>query len=137
MYLSNVGRAVETEDCACDVESDALGHAGDVLVECAAHVVVVAEDECLLWVEADGDDICGVCACVALHLLDGALLAEEELLVVGHHDDKWYVEDILQPPWEVLAPSFLWDRLVRTHFVNAKGTVCPMCILSLEGPRPV
>lgn len=103
MYLSDVGRAVEPEDCACDVESNALGHAGDVLVECATHVVVVAENERFLWVEADSDDVCCVCACVALDLLNGALLAEEELLVVGHHDNKWYVEDILQPPREVLA----------------------------------
>ena len=137
MYLSDVGRTVESKDCACDVEGDALGHASDVLVECAAHVVVVAKDECLLWVETDGDDVCCVCACVALHLLDGALLAEEELLVVGHHDDKWYVEDILQPPWEVLASSFISHQPGRTHLVNANGTVCPMCIESLLGPRPV
>ena len=58
------------------------GDARDVLVEGAVHIGVVAEDEGLVEVEADGDDILGILSRELLHLLDFQLVLEQELLIV-------------------------------------------------------
>lgn len=64
----------------------------------------IGEDERLCWVEANGNDVLGVAAAVALNLLDGSLLGEEVLFIVRQHDDKL---------WHWLA-----DPFSRTRNVN-------------------
>ena len=58
------------------------GDARDVLVEGAVHISVVAEDEGLVEVEADGDDILGILAREFLDLLDLQLVLEQKLFIV-------------------------------------------------------
>jgi hypothetical protein len=110
MDLSDVGTVIKAKDCSRLVQSNVLRHATDVLVESAAHELPVAEDECLLWVETNGNDVLGVVRGVALDLLDRPLLAEQVLLVIGHHNHKRYVEHILQPSEACVSPGLFCKR---------------------------
>lgn len=98
---TDVGAIVEAENGASLVEGDVLGQAHNVLVEGATHKLEIAEDESLVGIEADGNDILGVVAAVALNLLDRPLVGEEVLLVVGHHDNQRNIECILKPLCEL------------------------------------
>ena len=96
------------------VEWDLPGDARDVLVEHAAHVVIIAEDERLLGPKANGDDVFCVLPCELLCLLNLELVFDEELLVICNNDqyetsndtktrrtckldDEWDIKDVLQP----------------------------------------
>lgn len=55
---------------------------GDILVEHATHVLVIAEDERLFEIEATCNDILGVLSRELLGLLGFELMLEQELFVV-------------------------------------------------------
>ena len=55
---------------------------GNVLVELSPDVIVVTEYECLLQLEADGDDVFGILLRKSVGLINFELVLEEELLVV-------------------------------------------------------
>jgi len=67
-------RPVDAETIGGLVHGDALLHANNVLIEGAAHVVEVAEDERFLGIKAAGDDVfhilaehtLSVCVCVCV-----------------------------------------------------------------------
>ena len=86
---------IEAKDCSCDVQSDMLGDSSYVLVECSSHVVVVAEYECLLGVEPNGNDILCIGGSIALDFLDCSFFGEDILLIVREHDYQGHIEYIL------------------------------------------
>lgn len=96
--FSNVVAVGEAESASHLVDGDPLGHATDVLIESTANKVKVTEDECLLHVESNSNDIPCIGFGEALGIVDLDLRGVHVLLVVGHHDNERYVEDILQPP---------------------------------------
>jgi hypothetical protein len=79
--LANVGTVVEAENRLCCVVRDALCETGDVFVKGAAHKLVVGEDKGLCGIESNGDDVLGVCFCVAHDLLDRTVFANEEFFI--------------------------------------------------------
>lgn len=95
--LADVVRVVEAEGgfrlAVCYLARDL----GDVLVEGAADVGVVAEDEGSREIESDGDNVAGVFSREPLRLLDFELMFEQELFVVGQLNDQWDLEYVLQP----------------------------------------
>jgi hypothetical protein len=93
---------IETEYSSGNIECDMLGNAGDISIESPSHIIVITEYKCLLHVKANGDDICCIGSCISLYFLDCALLGENVLLIVGQHNNKRYVKDILQPPAQSL-----------------------------------
>lgn len=123
MNPPNIAALVEAKDGTGLVEGDMLRQANDIPVEGAANIIklrprsasamcknkcfctYVGEDECLGWVEANGDDVLGIAVAVPLDLLDRPLLREQVpgdvsepvseparmpnlLLIVRHHDDE-------------------------------------------------
>ena len=75
-------RIVETESRFRLIDGNLAGDLGDVLVEGAANVVVVAEDEGLLDVKPDSDDVSRIPSCEFIRLLRLQLVLEEEFLIV-------------------------------------------------------
>ena len=75
-------RVVEPKRRLGLVDRDLARDLGDVAVERAADVVVVAEDERLLEAEADGDDVARVALRELVRLLGLELVLEQELFVV-------------------------------------------------------
>jgi hypothetical protein len=73
--LANIGFVVKAEASSGDVERNALGHTQHVSVKGAAHVLDIAEYECLLRVKANGDDVPSVAARVSLYCFDGTIFA--------------------------------------------------------------
>ncbi|GIX61888.1 nuclear movement family protein [Babesia caballi] len=96
---ADVGRRVEAEDALHLVEGGLLLHAERDAVE-VADEVGVAENEGEVGVEAAGDDVARVLPGHVADLVVLELLPEEELLVVGKHDDDGGLEDLLQPAGE-------------------------------------
>ena len=72
---------VETKYSLRSIVGHELGKPGNVAIECAAHEVIVREDECLLLVEANGNDVRSVLSRVPHHVFDRSFLAEQKLLV--------------------------------------------------------
>lgn len=102
---SNISRVVEAKNGTRLVERDVLGETDNIPVESASHKVEVGEDECLCRVESNGDNVLGVAAAVALNFLDGPFLGEQVLLVICQHDDKRYIEGVLEPLGELEGNS--------------------------------
>lgn len=75
-------RVVETKCSLCLVDGNLAGDLGDILVEGTANVVIIAENESLLDVEADGYDVTGISSCELVRLLRLELVLEQELLVI-------------------------------------------------------
>lgn len=130
------------------------GDLDHILVKGTSHEVKVTEEEGLLDVKADGQDIGGIASSEFLHLLEAEhLLSKDHLLIICHHDDQGDIENILKPPRDhiMLAGAVLASNGTGTkeekktkavstgksHLVKVKGTMCPRCMLSLLGPRPV
>jgi hypothetical protein len=80
--LADVVAVGEAERRARLAVRDLARDLGDVAVERAADVIVVAEDERLLTLEADCDDVLGVLDRKRLGLLDLERRLEQELFVV-------------------------------------------------------
>ena len=78
---------VETEDSSRYIQCDMLRDSSHVSVECSAHKIVVAEYECLLWVEAHCNNILCIVPAIALDLLYCAFLGEDVFLVIRKHDN--------------------------------------------------
>jgi hypothetical protein len=82
----------------CDLSRDL----GDVLVECPADVVVIAEYERLLDVESYGDDVFRVLDRIPLCLLHFQFMLEQEFLIVcqkrkkddTHEGRRWEMTDL-------------------------------------------
>ena len=75
-------RFVEAKGGLHLVVGDLSGDFGDVLVEHATHVFVVAEDEGLLEIKSTSDDVLCILPRKLLGLLGLKLVLEEELFVV-------------------------------------------------------
>ena len=59
------------------------------------------------------------------------------MLRTSELDDKRDVKDILQPSGMDRSVSAVGYHDTATHFVKVNGIMCPRCMLSLLGPRPV
>lgn len=145
-------RVVESKGCFSLVVADLTRDFGHVTVESTADVVVVTEDERLFQVEPDGDDIARVSKRKSACLLDLEFVLEQELLVVygtplatrqngyrGHSPVNWTTRGTSKTSCNHLEESSTQAHrgINATHFVKTKGTICPKCMLSLLGPRPV
>lgn len=75
-------RVVEPERSFRLVDGDLAGDLGDIAIERTTDVVVVAEDECLVQIEADRDDVLRVAQRKLVCLLGLQLVFEEELLII-------------------------------------------------------
>ena len=86
---------IEAEDGSCNVQCNVLGDSGDVLVKCSSHVIIIAEDECLLGVESNGNDIFRITTGITLNFLNCTFFGEDVFLIICKHDDQWNIEYIL------------------------------------------
>lgn len=88
VYFSDIIRVGKSKGGFCLAVCDLARYFGDVLVEWAAHVFVVAEDKRFGHVEAESDDIFGVHPRKLLGLFDLEFMLEKELLIIWNADKK-------------------------------------------------
>ena len=75
-------RIVKAEGRLCLVVCDLARDFGDILIEWATNICVVAEDERLFEIEANSDDISGIEPRKLFHLNDLELMLEQEFFIV-------------------------------------------------------
>jgi hypothetical protein len=124
---------VEAEGSLALTYRDSSSDFDDIVVECMSHVIQVREDECLAHVEAHGNDILCILPCKLLDIVNGKIWLEEKFFVVRQLNDKGDIKYVLKPP----SNEFTVQRGGVQDFVKVKGMTWPICMESLDGPRPV
>lgn len=65
--------SVKPEDSLSNIESDTLGEAHNVLVECTSDILEIGEDESLFGIKSSSNDVDGVLFAVANDFVNSAL----------------------------------------------------------------
>lgn len=98
MTFHHIAPVSKSEHRLAHVLRDEAGNLDHILIKAAAHEVKVAEEKRLFDVKANGQDVGGVAAGKASHLLQTEhLLAKDDLLVIRHHNDQGDIEYVLKP----------------------------------------
>ncbi len=80
------------------------------------HKVHVAEDECLLHIEATCDNVLGILIGQSVGLLERQVLPQE-LLVVGHLNHERHIKSVLQP-----LGDHKRDEMTQMHGLRGRTT---------------
>jgi hypothetical protein len=132
---------IESKYSSGNIECDVLGYSSNIPVECPSHIIIITEDECLLEVKPNSYDIRRIRPGIRLYLLYCPLLREYvsssvNMIMSGTSNTSC---NHLYESQQTSAMSFTNQPTSNSscYLVNSNGTVCPTCILSLLGPRPV